>query len=285
MKLKSFLLFLFSITFLVTNYVISQQRHNSIQISAPVNTETSGKIGVVANQSVMRVICSRTQMGGTGFLHKSGWIITAAHVISECPKQSILLLTVDGQQIKVDSIVSDLFYDLALIKPMTEINAPTLNLSKKSEIKVGAMVTTWGFPSGYNSLSPLLTVGYLSGADQIPTSNGLSPRRWVVNAAFNGGNSGGPVLDIENGEVIGVVSSKLAPIPPFIESALAALENQPSGFSYSKSMPDGTTQSVSEGQLIAEILKYLRSQTQLVLGHAVTSIDLIQFLKKHNISE
>ena len=57
-------------------------------------------------------------------------------------------------------------------------------------------------------------------------------RQWVVNAAFNRGNSGGPVVLIETGEVIGVVSSKLAPISPTAKSALDALEQQKSGFTY-----------------------------------------------------
>jgi len=105
----------------------------------------------------------------------------------------------------------------------------------------------------------------------------------VVNAAFNGGNSGGPVLNTEDGAVIGVVSSKLAPVPQIIESALEALLAQQSGFEYTRTMPDGSQENVSEGKIVGEILKYLRSQTQLVLGHAVTSYDLRQFLQANGI--
>jgi len=104
-----------------------------------------------------------------------------------------------------------------------------------------------------------------------------------VNAAFNGGNSGGPVLNAEDGSVIGVVSSKLAPIPPIIESALMALQQQSSGFMYTKTLPDGSQESISEGRVIGDVLRYLRSQTQLVLGHAVTSYDLRQFLINNGI--
>ena len=129
-------------------------------------------------------------------------------------------------------------------------------------------------------VAELETVGFLSGVDRIP---GTSTLRWVVNAAFNSGNSGGPVLTVDDGAVVGVVSSKLAPIPPLIEGALEALGNQGSGFRYTRTMPDGTTVTISEGQLVAEVLNYLRSQTQLVLGHAVTSEDLRAFLKANKI--
>jgi len=282
--MKQIVITLFFISFfLFSNSTICQQ-NNSIPVSSLINNDSPGKMGTIAAQSVMRLICTKTNMGGTAFLHKSGWIITAAHVVANCPTADLLIITSDGQQLKIDSVISDTHFDLAILKPSRKIEAPSLELSNKSEIITGSLVTTWGFPSGYSNFVPLLTVGYLAGVDKIMTSSGLSPARWVVNAAFNGGNSGGPVLDIETGEVIGVVSSKLAPIPEIIESALEALSEQRSGFTYTKTLSDGTTETVSEGQVIAEVLKYLRSQTQLVLGHAVTSTDLIVFLTKNKIN-
>jgi hypothetical protein len=91
------------------------------------------------------------------------------------------------------------------------------------------------------------------------------------------------VLSQEDGSIIGVVSSKLAPIPSYIESALDALANQKSGFVYTRTLASGKTENISEGQVVAEVLTYLRSQTQLVLGHAVTSQDLKAFLKKEDV--
>jgi hypothetical protein len=240
-------------------------------------------MGNLATASVFRIIDTKNSTAGSGFLHKSGWIITAAHVISDCSASDLVILLSDGSQIKVDSTIFDTHLDLGLMKPTTPIVVPSLALANTPMLPMGAMVTTWGFPVGYSSLVPLLTVGYLAGVDQVQTPTGISPQRWVVNAAFNGGNSGGPVLDVDNGNVIGVVSSKLAPIPPTIESALTALSKQRSGFMYTETKPDGSTVQISEGQIVGEILKYLRSQVQLVLGHAVTSVDLIHFLQKNGI--
>ncbi len=83
--------------------------------------------------------------------------------------------------------------------------------------------------------------------------------------------------------MIGVVASKLTPIPPSVESALEALKTQRSGITYKKQHSDGTSENVSEGQVVAEILHYLRSQTQLVVGHAVKSGDIRSFLKANGI--
>ena len=248
-----------------------------------MTTISSGQYGIVAAQSVLRVICLPTSYGGTGFLHKSGIIITAAHVVEGCKSNDLLLVLPSGKKINVVTVKFNTRLDLAILEPRERILAPTLSISTVNKIDVGTQVATWGFPAGYNGPIPLLSVGYLAGADQLDTPAGLSPIRWVVNAAFNSGNSGGPVLSLEDGSIIGVVSSKLAPIPPIIKRALDALSNQRSGFTYTITSPSGEKSTVTEGQVIAGVLKYLRSQTQLVLGHAVTSKDLITFLKHDGI--
>ncbi len=261
----------------------NQELTNSILVSTPVTTESCGKNGIIATQSVMRVINKKNSTTGTAFLHKSGVVITAAHIVENCQSDDCFLLLSSSQKVDLKEIIKKNTLDLAILRPKINIKLPSLKISNKNKISVGSQVTTWRFPSGYNGYTPLLTVGYLSGVDHIPTKNGHQSTRWVVNAAFNSENSGGPVLDIETGEVIGVVSSKLAPIPLYIESALKALSNQGSGFMYTRILDNGQKENVSEGQIIGEVLYYLRSQTQLVLGHAVTSTDLVLFLQKNNI--
>ncbi len=257
---------------------------STLPVSAPLTAETSGKNGEVAIKSVFRIVCESNNMCGTCFLHKSGYVITAAHVVANYTEKDICIITNTGKRISITSVLQDEYLDLAIVKPAEKIQVPTLILRPNHAICVGTQVSTWGFPSGYNSATPLLTVGYLSGIDRFLLENGNpSPLRWVVNAAFNGGNSGGPVLSLEDGSVIGVVSSKLAPIPHYIKSALKTLSAQKSGLQYTKIKTDGTKEQVSEGQIIADILFHLRSQTQLVLGHAVTSNDLIVFLRNNGI--
>ena len=129
----------------------------------------------------------------------------------------------------------------------------------------------------------MLSAGYLAAMDA-HLINGNQVIRWVVNAAFNSGNSGGPLILIETGEVIGVVSSKLAPISQFAEQALTAMEANSSGVCYTQTLSDGTVRQLVEGQVIAMILNELRSQVQLVIGYAVLLDDLRSFLSANGLT-
>ena len=79
------------------------------------------------------------------------------------------------------------------------------------------------------------------------------------------------------------MSSKLAPISQQAQSALKALENQQSGFTYTATNADGSTATYSEGQVIGMVLNELRRQVQLVIGHTVLIEDVRTFLKQQNI--
>jgi len=236
---------------------------------------------VPATHSVIRLVCVDQNTVGTGFLHKSGNVLTADHVVRGC--SNVLMILPDGTRGTVSIIATDQDHDLALVKPSVPINATPLSLASETDFKVGTHVSTWGFPAGYSGLMPMLSVGYLAGIDAYQIRPGISVRKWVVKAAFNGGNSGGPLIQIETGEVFGVVSSKLAPISRTAASILQALENNPSGFQYPTTAPDGSRKNFSEGQLIGMVLNELRLQVQLVIGQAVLLEDLKAFLKANKI--
>lgn len=263
---------------------------DNIQTHAPMTTDLAGSGGAVAIPSVFKIICPSKNKTGTGFLHKSGNIITAAHVIEGCAPSEIMIIGSKGLHVgangKPNGIakpVIDADLDLAFFTPVDKINTQALSISINDDHIIGAQVSTWGFPEGYNSSAPLLSSGYIAGVDQVPINKDKRVRRMVINAAFNLGNSGGPLLEIETGTVIGVVISKLAPLPPDIESALAVLKKDKRIIMFEKTYADGTKEKKSEAQLLEEVIQYLRSQTQLVIGHAVMTSDLKGFLKSNKI--
>lgn len=247
-----------------------------IPTAAPINTESSGRAGDIASQSVFRIVCPDRELSGTGFLHKSGLVITAAHVVKN--SQNPLICLPSTVPLHAKTVLANDEIDIALLKPVIELKMNALPLSTQDNFAVGTSLSTWGFPSGYQGLRPMLSVGYLAGIDAWRTEGGNTITRLVVNAAFNRGNSGGPLLNIETGEVIGVVSSKLAPLSPVVQSILEALDTQKSGFSYTATLPNGTTQQFSEGQLIGKVLNELRDQIQLVIGYAVIPNDIRMLL-------
>jgi S1-C subfamily serine protease len=256
----------------------------SIPVSAALNTDSAGNAWQNVSAAVYRVIGLETGVQGTGFLHKSGWIITAEHVIESNAVEQLRIVLPNGAMLGVTNIVKSDAYDLAILAPTAPAPGTPLPLSTNGLIRIGTQVTTWGFPGGYCGMAPLLCVGYVSGAEVVPTKARVPDVRLVINAAFNSGNSGGPLLTVEDGAVVGVVISKLAPISPEIQSALDALRNQGGGFvGYSQKKVDGAVVQVSEAQVIARVLDYLRNQSQLVIGHATPAGDIAEFLSKNGI--
>lgn len=252
-----------------------------LPVSAPIDSDSAGKGGAIAAQAVLRIVCPKEDSAGSGFLHKSGKVLTASHVVRNCTE--ILIAQASGAPTKATVAAVDDALDLAILVPATALIGPSLPISTRSMFSIGTQVSTWGFPGGYFGTVPLLSVGYLAGMEISKAPDGRMIRQWVVNAAFNRGNSGGPLVLIETGEVIGVVSSKLAPISPSAKSALDALEQQKSGFTYEATKPDGTKFTISEGQVVGLVLKELRNQVQLVIGKAVLVGDVRVFLKTHGV--
>jgi S1-C subfamily serine protease len=227
-------------------------------------------------QSVFRIVCRDTNSSGTGFSHSSGQVVTADHVVSGSSQPELVLP--NGNIVGLKLTASDPDVDIALLKPSIQLPGRPLPISTTNKYTIGAQVSTWGFPGGYFGLNPLLSVGYFSGVTANQSNSGQPIQRLIVNAAFNSGNSGGPLLQLETGHVIGVVSSKLAPISHHSQTALAALSNQNSGFMYTATDANGNQTQVSEGQIVASILNELRGQVQLVIGMATDTQQLTNFL-------
>ena len=265
----------------IVAFSLSLGNSDQIQVSAPLSTDSAGRMGAIAVQSVFKLIIVKKNRTGTGFLHASGNLLTAAHVVEGVNPEDVVILMSDGKKITVEKIVADSDIDIAILTPKQKIKAQALPLAIAEQFSIGIQVSTWGFPSGYNGMQPMLSVGYLSGSDAIRSSSGKIVGRFIVNAAFNAGNSGGPLIDIESGSVIGIVASKLAPMPPRIESALRALKDDKSISSFFITKPDGTKERISNSQVLEQVLQYLRSQTQLVIGRAVITNDIKTFLQKH----
>lgn len=186
---------------------------------------------------------------GTGFVVADGLhIVTNAHVVpAETPDRvdrglAIQVWTPESQwQMRSAKLVSmDKQRDLAVLS-FEGPAAPALHLAA-TEAREGAAIALMGFPiGGVLGYSHVTHRGIVSARTAIvpPAAGpqGLSERavRQLRQGAFEviqldatayPGNSGGPVLDLETGEVVGVVSMVL--VKGTRESALSA----PSGISY-----------------------------------------------------
>ena len=59
---------------------------------------------------------------------------------------------------------------------------------------------------------------------------------------------------------------------------LVTFSKSNAGVVYAVTLPDGKKENVSEGRVIALVLRYLRDQVQLVIGKVVPAGDLRAFL-------
>lgn len=219
---------------------------------------------------------------GTGFVLKSGHVITNEHVIRGNSSSEIFLNSSTGDEIPIVNSIVDNERDLAILEPKSKISGG-LVLGDDSVISVGEMVSTWGFPLGYDGPAPLLSVGFLAGFKDYSISSGVM-KHLVVNGAFNPGNSGGPLSLSNNNEVIGIVVSKHVPLTQFHRNALEVLAQNQSGVAFTATDATGNSRTFVESQIVAELLRYFHGLTQVMIGEAISVDTLKDFLNDNKIS-
>lgn len=259
-------------------------QNDSLPVSTRWLLDAVGLPDRLTVQSVYMIVCRETQMKGTGFLTQQGCVITNCHVVQENAINKIQGISSSGARLDFSNCVMDPNRDLAALTPAKAVDGG-LSIVEEPNIQIGTQVTTWGYPLGYNGPAPLLSVGYLSGFNDSPPYEQRKSvvKHLVVNGAFNPGNSGGPLFIAGGNEVVGVVVSKHAPITPFIRSAIQALAGNKSGVVFNASDGQGNNKSFVESQVVAEILQYFRQLTQVMIGEAVATSELIDFLKDNKL--
>ena len=138
---------------------------------------------------------------GSGFIiNDQGSILTNYHVVSGSRRIQVTL----GDQSVYDakSLDIDRSDDLALIKITPKKKLPFLRLGDSEKLQVGQKVLAIGNPFG---LEGTLTTGVVSSIGRVIQSESNVRLEGMIqtDAAINGGNSGGPLLN-SLGDVIGI---------------------------------------------------------------------------------
>jgi S1-C subfamily serine protease len=140
---------------------------------------------------------------GAGFLvdKERGWIVTNAHVASYSPAK-IKVSFKDEDFIPGETVYVDRYLDLAVIKinPERILNDKTeVNLKCDGDLKIGHPVGAFGHPWDFEYTG---TKGIISGK----TSH-FGNELLQTDAPINAGNSGGPLISLKTGEVVGINTS------------------------------------------------------------------------------
>ena len=148
---------------------------------------------------------SKRSSMGAGFLvdAERGWVMTNAHVVSRSPSQVVLAF--NGQEFsEATKVYVDPFLDLALIKVSDSINTRGVSpaqLDCGSLPSVGHPVGAFGHPWRLRFTG---TRGIISGA----TAKYLTDMLQTY-APINSGNSGGPLMSLVNGKIVGINTSSI----------------------------------------------------------------------------
>jgi S1-C subfamily serine protease len=138
---------------------------------------------------------------GSGFLiNDDGFILTNYHVISGSSRIQVTLQ--DQTQYYARALDTDRSDDLALIKIAPKRKSEFVRLGDSERLQVGQKVLAIGNPFG---LEGTLTVGVVSSIGRSIEGENQQRLQGMIqtDAAINGGNSGGPLLD-SSGNVIGI---------------------------------------------------------------------------------
>lgn len=144
---------------------------------------------------------------GTGFLidRQRGWILTNAHVATRSP--SVVKVSFkDGSTVKAKRVHVDPFIDLAVLAIPTDAlpaNAIEAKLACDELPSAGTSVFAYGHPWG---LSYTASRGIVSGSAWLFPSYLLQ-----TDATINSGNSGGPLINVADGRVIGINTATYQP--------------------------------------------------------------------------
>ena len=150
---------------------------------------------------------------GSGMIvNKEGYILTNAHVVDGSSR--IFVTLTDGRRFQAELQGSDDIVDIAVLKivPDSDLrsdsisNIPVAQLGNSDQLEVGQFVTAIGCPGG---LDNTCTIGIISGLKRCPNTVGIPDKMGVLDyiqtdAAINQGNSGGPLVDVESGNIVGI---------------------------------------------------------------------------------
>lgn len=142
---------------------------------------------------------------GSGFIiSPDGYIVTNDHVAGNATDITVTLM--GGRQMKAKIVGTDPVSDICLLKVEGE-NLPYVTMGNSDDVIIGEWAIALGNPFGLFEINdkPTVTVGVISstGMKLGQVENRFYRNMIETDAAINGGNSGGPLVNA-NGEVIGM---------------------------------------------------------------------------------
>ncbi|MDN3437324.1 trypsin-like peptidase domain-containing protein [Planococcus sp. APC 3900] len=165
------------------------------------NEKSTGKKEIIKNAQ-KKVYTVITDNGfGSGFLfEENGMVVTNAHVVAGYT--NVTVRDIDGEEYSGQVVgISDV-EDIALIKVISFEGIEPLT-TEMEVTDVGTEVIALGSPNGFENSA---SIGYLTGINRDITFDFQYEDVYQIDAQIAPGSSGGPLINAENGKVIGINS-------------------------------------------------------------------------------
>lgn len=153
--------------------------------------------------STLLVECGTSRGSGFHFIQPE-CVVTNHHVVEDHADHGevVVASTNDGCKFELELLGSSPSnqYDFAIFRIRSEIPEGRVVLSSKivESFEIGTEVAFSGFPHGIQDL--LVQRAIVSGL--------LDDETFYIDGSVNGGNSGGPIVDISDGSVIGIITER-----------------------------------------------------------------------------
>ena len=190
---------------LISTYV-SASSSDGIKVFSQENGSFISKIAMILSSSFKvesKSIKNKVLEIGSAFYIKPNHLITCAHVVSrkkEDPSEIALVVIDGGHRYPARVVEIDYDLDIALLYcdsiQHTEIGSKSIK-----DIPVGQEIICVGSPYGYDNN---VTKGILSSKDRKIESGDVP--YFFMDLAVYPGSSGGPVVDVSDGKVIGLAA-------------------------------------------------------------------------------
>lgn len=187
-------------------YVSSSEETAAAQVIAQASESVVAIVGNYKSNRISGTVSDYNEFTahGTGVVIRSGGVIlTNAHVVSDI--ENITIVFSDGESCAGQVQYIDKLSDLAVVK-VNRLGLKPITFAKQDSAFAGQTVIAIGTPLSL-SMRNSASRGIVSGIGVAP--DGAYYPLLQTDAAINGGNSGGPLLNM-NGQLIGINSSKYA---------------------------------------------------------------------------
>ncbi|HLR14671.1 MAG TPA: trypsin-like peptidase domain-containing protein [Bacillota bacterium] len=194
-------------TTLIANFWNTKEIVIADPIISKINSEDDGlDLKTIIHETEKNVVSidvetEHSSRTGSGFIYNNkGDIVTNAHVVKDA--EVIYVRTANAHTYPAAVIGIGEQTDVALIRVPQLASSSYLSVHEENTIEIGDEIIALGSPHGFQNT---VTVGIISGLDRNLEVDGYNySNAYQISAQITHGNSGGPLIHRETGEVIGI---------------------------------------------------------------------------------